>query len=345
VGQNLAGRGFKWSTVADFLHLNRRTFRQWRSADQRQTPIATLLGRPVVRSPRERRNEVIHLLDELGPGLGLPTLRTHFPDLLRAELHDLRTRYRRVWRRRHQEPWRVLHWQTPGHVWAMDFTEWPARVDGRDRYLLAVRDLASGAQLLWQPVPAPTAIEVRAALATLFVQYGAPLVLKSDNGSAFGAAPVPELLADFGVESLFSPPHVPQYNGAIEAGIGSLKTRTNQQAARHGRPGQWSSDDLAAAQCEANATARPHGANGPTPEERWAARKPQNPEERTLFRAMGDRLRQELDAESDPPQDERQRRARDRQAIRRALEQHGELLYTRRRIPLPIPRPNAASIT
>jgi transposase InsO family protein len=70
-------------------------------------------------------------------------------------------------------------------VWAVDFTEAPLPVDGHDRYLLAVRDLASGQQLLWLPVAQATAQETMQALAGLFVVWGAPLVLKSDNGSPF----------------------------------------------------------------------------------------------------------------------------------------------------------------
>src|SRR5581483_8822513 len=76
-----------------------------------------------------------------------------------------------------------------------------------------------------------------------------------------------------GVLALYSPPRTPRYNGAIEAGIGSLKTRTETHASRHGRPGQWTSDDVAAAQEEANATARPQGPTGPTPEESWQGRR------------------------------------------------------------------------
>jgi len=65
------------------------------------------------------------------------------------------------------------------------------------------------------------------------------VVLKSDSGSAFIAAPTQQLLAEFGVEKLFSPPGVPRYNGAIEAGIGSLKARTEQHPTRHGRAAAW----------------------------------------------------------------------------------------------------------
>ena len=75
-----------------------------------------------------------------------------------------------------------------------------------------------------------------------------------------------------GVASLFSPPHWPRYNGAVEAGIGSLKGRTEAHAARHGHPGLWTWDDVAGAMLEANALARPRGEHGPSPEALWAAR-------------------------------------------------------------------------
>src|SRR5262249_27637262 len=63
-------------------------------------------------------------------------------------------------------------------------------------------------------------------LTELFTVFGAPLVLKSDHGSAFGSEAVQALLARWGAFSLFSPPGCPRYNGAIEAAIGALKTRT-----------------------------------------------------------------------------------------------------------------------
>ena len=46
----------------------------------------------------------------------------------------------------------VLHWSRPGEVWAMDHTEPLCRVDGLYRYILNIRDLASGMQLAWLPM-------------------------------------------------------------------------------------------------------------------------------------------------------------------------------------------------
>src|SRR5262249_57117862 len=93
-----------------------------------------------------------------------------------------------------------------------------------------------------------------------------------DNGSPCVAAATQELLAQWQVVPLFSPPGLPAYNGAIEAGIGSLKARTHYQAARHRHPGEWTLADTEAARQEANTPGRPWGAHPATPAERRARR-------------------------------------------------------------------------
>jgi transposase InsO family protein len=347
VGERLVGHGWSRIETANLLDLTPRTLRQWRRDLALGNPALRPLGRPVFRSSRERRNDVIHLLDELGPVVGVPALRASFPDMLRAELEDLLTRYRRVWRKRNKEPLRVLHWHQPGRVWAIDFTGPGTLVEGRYPYLLAVRDLASGQQLLWLPVKEATAQEVANALTSLFMIHGVPLVLKCDNGSPFIAALVDQVVHDFGVEILFSPPGRPRYNGAIEAGIGSMKTRTEEHACRHDRPGQWTFDDVEAARLEANTTARLWGPPRPTLDEAWSARTPTSAEERTLFQAEVERQRQAVDAQGGPeanPQTDLSERARNRLTIRRALEGLGYLKYTRRRINLPIRKKKVANI-
>jgi transposase InsO family protein len=74
----------------------------------------------------------------------------------------------------------------------------------RRRLLLAVRDLASGYQLAWLAVPDEAAVTAAAALAALFREHGPPLVLKSDNGSAFRAEALGALLAA-GASGICSP--------------------------------------------------------------------------------------------------------------------------------------------
>src|SRR5262249_53870980 len=148
------------------------------------------------------------------------------------------------------------------------------------------RDLASGYQLLWWPLRQATGEATAAMLTELFTVFGAPLVLKSDNGSAFGSEVVQALLAQWGVFSLFSPPGCPRYNGAIEAAIGSLKARTAWQALRAGHAREWRQGDLEAAWRQANQRARLRGWRGPTPEESWQARGRIRPEQRDRLAAM-----------------------------------------------------------
>jgi transposase InsO family protein len=344
-----AAQGWAQREIASVLSLNPRTLRQWQDDVRAQRLQVQALGRPVVRSPRADRQEVLEFLTEFGPAVGLPLLRTCFPALARAELADLLQRYRRVWRQRYHAAPRVLHWQAPGRVWAMDFTQPPAPIDGTYPYLLAVRDLASGQQLLWLPVPDQRVPTTVAALALLVALHGAPLVWKMDNGSAFGAVRTLRFLQTAGIVPLFSPPYVPKYNGAIEAANGSLKTRTERLAAAAGHPGYWSWDQVEAARLQANATSRPQGPAQPTPDEGWSERCPVSAEERSQFQATVDRQRliaREQEGYSPTGElDERQERALDRQAIRRALEEHEYLLYSRRRIPLPIRTEKVAKIS
>jgi transposase InsO family protein len=352
LSEALDEQGFTLVEKAELLHMSARTLRQWHydcRAEQTTLTQPLLLGRRVVRASVAQRHAVIELLNELGPATGLPTLRACFPGMLRAELDDLLRRYRRVWRRRYHEAMPILHWQVPGSVWAMDFTEAPAAIDGLFPYLLAVRDLASGRQLLWLPVRAATGEETRWALASLFALHGAPLILKSDNGSPFDAEATRALLDSAAVIPLFSPPYYPKYNGATEAGIGSLKTRTEHHAARHDRPAQWTCADVAYAQAEANATARPKGPTGPTPDESWATRRTLTADERALFQQAVNqhrdavRLQQGLPPEG--PRTCQEERAMDRLAIPRALVEHAYLLFSRRRIPLPFNRKKVTEIT
>ncbi len=69
----------------------------------------------------------------------------------------------------------------------MDFTHPLYLIDGVLPAILNVRDLASRQQLLWLAVAREDAATVVEALADLFEEHGAPLVMKCDNGPAFRA--------------------------------------------------------------------------------------------------------------------------------------------------------------
>jgi transposase InsO family protein len=214
----------------------------------------------------------------------------------------------------------------------MDFAEPPSAIDGQYRYLFAVRDLASGFQLLWLPAQEENAGTVIQGLTCLFTIHGPPLVLKSDNGSAFIAHDTQRLLDTWQVCPLFSPARLPAYNGACEAGIGSLKTRSHHQACQRGHPGYWTSDDVEAAREQANELARPQGRAGPSPTRAWQERSPVPAPERQAFLAFVQQHIQDLRIrEGLLPMvdlDHPAQAAIWRQAIRRSLVACGLLSFT-----------------
>jgi hypothetical protein len=175
----------------------------------------------------------------------------------------------------------------------------------------------------------------RAAVATLwelFLRYGPPLALKVDNASGFIAQVFLDLLVQYTVAPLFSPPLTPQYNGAVEAGNGSLKTHTRLEALRYGRM-IWTCDDLEVACSNSNTFARPWGLAGPSPDQQWAARPPITPAERGRFlntlASLRTRVLNEQHLHTADLTRRAVRAAVDRAQARRALEQLGYLFVAR----------------
>ncbi len=219
------------------------------------------------------------------------SLRTEFPDMPRCELAELQAGYRQCFRATHRRTVARLHWHEPGTVWAIDHLVPPAPIDSVAQAVLAIRDLASGMQLAWLPVANQAEEAAIAVLEELFTKHGPPLVLKSDNGSAFISDHFQSLLRRHGVAWLPSPPCKPGYNGGCEAGNGSLRKRTAHFASRADR---WTLDCLQAATAQANELLRPQGHRGPTHRERWSARQPIDSPMRDRFNAATERHRQAI---------------------------------------------------
>ena len=326
-------QGESYTQVAEWLGLSGRTLRHWRRCT---TPSQSARrGRPPSRSTLEVRQQVLSVMTAAGPNVGVPALRPVFPQVSRAELSRLLARYRKVCRRREADSESRLCWHHPGTVWAMDFVKAPEPIDGVAPSVLAVRDLSSGYQILWQAFPGETAVVVCQAVLRLFIKYGAPLVLKADNGSAFIAEVTAELLAEYRVTFLFSPARRPQYNGGCERGNGMLRTFTDEEARQDGRPGVWISGDLEQAEQLHNQVHRPERLRGRTPAEVWNARVPVTDEQRDKFQATVEAKRQATLAAWDRPPEKTLsragRRALDRIAARDALCELGYLTITRRR--------------
>jgi hypothetical protein len=342
VGVWAAGRGLTQREVARRLGLSTRSLRRWREREARPW---TARGRPVRRAERRVRQAVLGWLAEAGPRVGVPHLRRVFAGVPRAELEDLLRRYRRVCRRC-GGPVARLHWTQAGTVWAADWAGPPEPVEGWYERLLSVRDLASGAQLTWQPVAREDGATAAWLLERLCAEHGPPLVVKVDNGPAWRAAQVEAVLARWRVVKLPSPAYEPSYNGAVEAGIGSLKGRTEEKAWQRGEPGRWTWEDAEAARREANERSRPLGGAGESAQEVWAARPGVTAEDREELVAEAERITAadaereaaEQSAVTEGAEAEGQKETKSQEGgwrgvLRRALEALGYLKVMGRRIP------------
>jgi transposase InsO family protein len=291
----------KCSDAAEHLSMQRQCLEDWRREWRARRLAPHPRGRPETKSGDDLRGKAFAYLEQAGPGISVVTLRSIFPGLGGNEAKRILADYRATCRNELRAKVRALQWKRPGSVWAMDHMEAPSPVDGEYPYVLVVRDLASQYLIFALPQKRQTDIAVADALKEAFIQYGAPMVIKSDNGSGFTGMETQEVLRCWGVEHLVSPPYFPPYNGAVEAGIGQLKTRTHIIAAQHNRPGLWTSDDLEGARLLANRTLRPWGRGGPTPEERWNRRTMPSERERARFRELNAHYLKQR--QSLPPQD------------------------------------------
>jgi len=289
-------RGASLRGSARALALARSTLSDWCRGWSEHRLTARTLGRPLRRLARGAREVALSALRALGRRADLSLLKFLVPEASRSALVDLWVRAHVVWRRHRRKHLLRLRWTRAGAVWACDFTDPDRPMEEGFVAVFVVRDLASGATLASEPLAWAGAAEVERVLRRLFEVFGAPLVLKHDNGSPLIAWNVALLLATWGVLELRSPPRMPRYNGSCEAGIGSLSVLIDHVAAEHGRAGHWSCDDVEAARQLGN-----HSADSPldprrTPAEVWDARTPITRAERrrlgNLYRAHAARERE-----------------------------------------------------
>jgi transposase InsO family protein len=308
-------------------------------------------GRPVLRPALAVRQDVLVQLAESGPGISVARLRAAFPHVPRAELVDLRGRYRRLCRQRGRGRMARLTWMQAGVVWAADFAWPPEVIEGRYPRLLSVRDLASGMQLAWRPVTGESAEETCGVLTGLFGEHGAPLVLKMDNGPAFRSEELERMLSPQGVAVLYSPAYTPSYNGSVEAGVGAMKGRTEMRAWLRGVSGSWTWEDTEAARQESKTVCVGRRESSPTRAQVWESRPRLDEEARAALRAevlrqQPKRVSSEVAAKAEASGGSvLDKGCPWRVVLRRALVALGYLVLSWRRIPLQVKTKKTDNIT
>ncbi|MBN4049874.1 transposase family protein [bacterium AH-315-M10] len=280
--QWLHEHGWSRRLAARRIGMSVDTLYGWRSRWRKNKMKPEQPGPVKERLTRYAKRILVTLLAAVGPNIGLPRLRKILPEFAKTRLTETLALFKR-WSRKNPSQTYRLSWKRSGAVWAMDFMKPPAPVDGEYRQVLSVRDLGSSFQLDALACESENAESAVGALESLFVEWGAPLVIKSDNGSAFISWQMRALLGRYGVLLLLSPPRTPSYNGGCEAGNGAVKMRTVHEARRRGRPGHWTCDDLEFARCQSNDAGQPRGPYAPSPAETWQGRTQITTAERFAF--------------------------------------------------------------
>jgi putative transposase len=108
------------------------------------------------------------------------------------------------------------------HVWAYDFVS-ETTSDGRRLRILTVLDEYTRECLAIRVARHITSHDVLYLLSELFLEYGIPEHIRSDNGPEFVAKRVRTWLGDLGVTTLFIEPGSPWENGYVESFNGKLR--------------------------------------------------------------------------------------------------------------------------
>jgi hypothetical protein len=207
------------------------TFRRWTARLAQQQPARMRPGpKKVVPLQLEELRGAVDSLDhgsQRSRGTGA-LCRQYQAQLSRRELAALIATARRALVAARQAALCRITWHAPGVVWSLDDAEL-ARVNGHSLCLHQVQDLASRYKFLPWVEEQIVGETVAARLEQLFLQYGAPLVLKRDNGGTLNQHAVDEVLARYWVMPLNSPRQYPPYNGGMERAIREVKAPLRAQ--------------------------------------------------------------------------------------------------------------------
>ena len=120
----------------------------------------------------------------------------------------------------------------PMVMWSEDGAGFRER--GRKKELLLVQDERARMKVGKRLVDGPArSSDVAATLREAFERYGAPLVLKQDNGAPLNADEVQSLCDEWHVVLLNSPPHHPRYNGRKERNFRDVRSFVRAMRRHH----------------------------------------------------------------------------------------------------------------
>lgn len=200
-------------------------------------PRSTQRGSPTARDDEEYlRTEIIRLASKYGRyGYRRITVL-----LKREGFRVNHKRVERIWRQEglkvpQKQPKRGHLWFNDGscvrlrpthrnHVWSYDFVA-DRTHDGRAVKMLTVIDEYSRECLAIVTERSLKSDDVLDCLTEMFIRYGAPEYIRSDNGSEFTAKVVRRWLSHIGVQTLYIEPGSPWENGYNESFNGKFRDK------------------------------------------------------------------------------------------------------------------------
>ena len=233
------GRRQGWPVVmmAETLGIGSESLKRWMKRHERVSETQAVRGRPEVIPPEARwklRKCYLAHYGQWGPSVlrcwaireGLGTWSTGTIARVIADLKPAPAEER--------QPPRKYEIAAPMVMWSEDGTA--IRDRSRKRELLALQDECARYKTNWRLAHgAAQAVDVLGYLREAFDQHGAPLVLKHDGGSIFHDEAVKDLLDEYGVVELTSPPGYPPFNGKKERSMRDIKSY--ERALRQNRVG------------------------------------------------------------------------------------------------------------
>ena len=228
------------------------SYRRWRDRQREGLPLANPPG-PAKSLPLEvdrLNSRLMSLAYGRRRTAGMGDLYQEFKaQISRRDLQAMMEAVRAEHRRQEAALSRRVEWKSPGRIWSMDEMELTGAelsLEGAGfskAYWLQVRDLGSRYQfeprLGLQHIPGET---IARHLESLFKAFGAPLVLKRDNGGNLNHAAVDQVLAQYGVIPLNSPTYYPPYNGGIERAQQEFQMGVFCRLQRGLHPSHWGED-------------------------------------------------------------------------------------------------------
>ena len=113
----------------------------------------------------------------------------------------------------------------PFHYWQCDLIDFKAFQDGKigqQKYILSVIDIFS--KFCWfRPMTNKAGPTVAKAFRDILLDWGAPKILGTDNGSEFVSTEFKEMMAKFGIEQRFGTAYVSSSQGQVERANGTFK--------------------------------------------------------------------------------------------------------------------------